>query len=387
MRVSFPSSFSRIEQKCHSEGFVFMGNCSSQPSNFEQSQEAIIEAAKNNRLLTMEIEFSLRCNFRCPYCYVPQSEFYKDELTPEEIHNAILQAKGLGAQKIIILGGEPSLFPGIKEMIGFIRDQGLIVELFTNGSGVSREFAQFLFANKVRVVLKMNTFDRELQDRLTGKKGAYGIIQSALKVLKEAGYPSGEDAFLAVSTVICRSNLPELPRLWQWLRDQGIAPYFEIITPQANALSNQWLFVEPAIVHGLFKELSEIDHRRYGISWDPQPPLVGNRCLRHLFSCLITSKGEVMPCVGLNVPLGNIRERSLKEILSESQLLKDLKNHRHTIKGPCRSCDKADQCYGCRGAAYQMTGDYLASDPLCWRNADCECIQPESCPASARSGR
>ena len=374
-------------EKCHSEGSVFMGNCSSPPSNFEQSREAISRAAQTNRLLTMEIEFSLRCNFRCPYCYVPQADFFNDELSPEEIQDAILQAKALGAQKIIILGGEPTLYPGIRVMIGFIRRQNLDVELFTNGSGVSRELAEFLFASKVRVVLKMNSFDPALQDRLTGKKGGYGIIQSALTVLKETGYPAGEEAFLAVSTVICRPNLLELPRLWQWLRDQGIAPYFEIITPQANALSNQWLFVEPVRLHALFRELSDIDRCRYGIFWDPQPPLVGNRCLRHLFSCLITSKGEVMPCVGLNVPLGNIRKRGLKEILAESQLLKDLKNHRHTIKGPCRTCDKADQCYGCRGAAYQMTGDYLASDPLCWRNADSEIFQPEFRPSTMVSGR
>lgn len=38
-----------------------------------------------------------------------------------------------------------------------------------------------------------------------------------------------------------------------------------------------------------------------------------------------------------------------------------------TIKGPCNSCDMTDGCYGCRGAAYQLTGDYLASDPLCRR--------------------
>jgi radical SAM protein with 4Fe4S-binding SPASM domain len=94
-----------------------------------------------------------------------------------------------------------------------------------------------------------------------------------------------------------------------------------------------------------------------------------------------------MPCVGLNVPLGNIRKRGLKEILSESRLLKDLKNHRQTIKGPCRTCDKAEQCYGCRGAAYQMTGDYLASDPLCWRNAESDIFQPESCPPAMVSGR
>ena len=75
-----------------------------------------------------------------------------------------------------------------------------------------------------------------------------------------------------------------------------------------------------------------------------------------------------MPCVGINVPVGNIRERKLKDILGDSEIIQDLRNFRYKIKGPCGKCDKADNCYGCRGAAYQLTGDYLASDPLCWKN-------------------
>jgi len=344
-----------------------MGNCSSMPTNFEQSRQAIRQAAQNNRLLTMEIEFSLRCNFNCPYCYVPKEDYFNHELKVDEIRDAILQARELGAKKIIILGGEPTIYPSINDMITFIRNQDLEVELFTNGTGVTGDFAQFLYANQVRVVLKMNTFDETLQDKLAGKKGAYRIMRSALNALKDAGYPS-ENAFLAVSTVICGPNMAELPRLWRWLRDQGIEPYFEMITPQANALDNQWLFVDPLEVHTLFEELAEIDRRHYGTQWEPQPPLVGNQCMRHQFSCLVASNGNVVPCVGLNVVLGNIREKGLKEIIAESQVLKDLKNYRQTIKGPCRDCEKADQCYGCRGAAYQMTGDYLASDPLCWKN-------------------
>ncbi len=350
-----------------SERLCHMGSCSSGTSNFEQSMPAIKKAAEENRLLTMEIEFSLRCNFSCPYCYVPHSDFLEEELNIEEIQDVIMQGKALGAKKIIILGGEPTIYPQIKELIAFICGQDLEVEMFTNGSGVTPALAQFLFDQRVRVVLKMNSFDESLQDKLAGKKGAYDIIHAALAALKAAGYPS-DNAFLAVSTIICRPNLPELPKFWQWLRDQGIAPYFEIITPQANALNNRWLFVAPDEIHELFKSLAGIDAQDYGLEWEPQPPLVGNRCLRHLFSCLVNSKGDVMPCVGLNLSMGNIRNTPLKEILSNSQVRKDLKNHRQTIKGPCNTCDKAEYCYGCRGAAYQMTGDYLASDPLCWRN-------------------
>ena len=83
---------------------------------------------------------------------------------------------------------------------------------------------------------------------------------------------------MAVSTIICRQNLEELPRLWCWLRDRGIAPYFEIITPQANALENSWLEVDSTDLQVLFHRLAAIDRERYGRTWDVQPPLVGNRC-------------------------------------------------------------------------------------------------------------
>ena len=344
-----------------------MGNCSSLPPNFEQDMPAIMDAVENGRLLTMEMEFSLRCNFNCPYCYVPHSDYFENELTRQEISDVILQAKALGVRKVIILGGEPTIYPHIKETVRFLTDQELEVELFTNGSGVDASMASFFHSRGVRVVLKMNTFDRGLQDKISGRKGAYDIIHKALGHLQDAGYPA-DDAFMAVSTVICAPNIDELPRLWRWLRDRQIAPYFEMITPQANALDNQWLFVDSERVHNLFKDLARIDRQYYGLDWDPQPPLVGNRCLRHLFSCLVTSKGDVTPCVGIDLSLGNIRENSLEEIVTRSRLLRDLKNYRQTIKGPCGSCDKASQCYGCRGAAYQMTGDYLASDPLCWKN-------------------
>jgi radical SAM protein with 4Fe4S-binding SPASM domain len=335
--------------------------------DFEFDRAAIARAAAENRLLTMEIEFSLRCNFRCPYCYVPAKRDLEDELSTAEIQDVLVQAGDLGAKRIIILGGEPSIYPSIREMIDFIRNRGMDVEMFTNGSGITAEFARWLCDRRVRVVMKMNTFDTDLQDRLSGRAGAGRIIAGAMAHLKQAGYPSDEH-FLAVSTIICRQNRKELPRLWCWLRDQGIAPYFEIITPQANARENDWLTVDSRSLRNLFEDLAHIDRRRYGRTWDIQPPLVGNRCLRHQFSCLVTAKGDVKPCVGVTLPLGNIRRQSLKSIIEDSPVLKDLKDYRRTIKGPCASCDQADGCYGCRGAAFQVTGDYLASDPLCWRN-------------------
>jgi radical SAM protein with 4Fe4S-binding SPASM domain len=333
----------------------------------EFSRAEVEAAARAGRLLSIEIEFSLRCNFHCQYCYVGQNGSSARELTPDECRDVIRQAKELGARKIIVLGGEPMIYPHIMDMLTFIRGQGLAAEMFTNGSNMTLEAARRLYDLGVQVVLKMNSFDDAIQDELAGVKGAHKVIRTAFENLRAAGFP-GEGHFMAVSTIICAQNLAEIPRLWQWLKDQKITPYFEIITPQGNARANNTLEVDLPTLHKVFKELSELDRTRYGAHWDPQPPLVGDRCLRHQFSCLINAFGNVMPCVGVTIPVGNVRERKLADILRDSEVIQDLRCYTETIRGPCAACEKAAICYGCRGAAYQLTGDYLASDPLCWRN-------------------
>ena len=334
----------------------------------EFSRKEIQETAHNHRLLSMEIEFNRNCNFDCIYCYVQNDANGRKELTREEARDVIIQARDLGAQKIIVLGGEPMLYPHIMEMVQFVREQGMETELFTNGANISEAVAKKLCDCGVVVVLKMNTTDEKLQDVLSGRKGAYKNIHNALENLKKAGYP--DKTQMGVSTIICRQNFAELVHMWEWLRDQKINPYFEMITPQGNARENGMLEVESWKMKELFERIAQIDRERYGYNWKPQPPLVGGQCLRHQFSCAVNAYGDVLPCIGVTIPVGNIREAKLANILNDSEVIEELRNYKKTIKGPCGQCESRDECYGCRGAAYQMTGDYLASDPSCWKNAD-----------------
>jgi len=346
-----------------------MANCQVIVPNFEFSEQEIKDAVKNNRLLSMEIEFSLHCNFHCQYCYIPEKFNFENELSYEELCEAIIQAKNLGVKKIIVLGGEPMLYPQALKMLKFIRAENLDVEMFTNGFGITPDAAKQLFDLGILVVLKMNSRKEEVQDALAGKKGAYKVIQDAFNNLRRSGFPT-KTKHLGVSTVICQQNFEEIIPMWEWLRQQGIQPYFEIITPQGKGRENEWLHVDSQKLKETFFKIAEIDRDKYGIHWNPQPPLIGIKCLRHQFSCLLNSQGYVLPCVGINIPLGNIRQRKLADIIKESEVIEDLRDYRANIKGPCRQCDKTDNCYGCRGAAYQITGDYLASDPLCWNNTE-----------------
>lgn len=340
--------------------------CFGEHWGLEFSQEEIAAAQARGGLLSMELELSRACNLRCIYCYAASGAPAANELSLAEIFSAVDQAIALGARKIIILGGgEPTLYKDLFKVIDYILAQKVKVDVFTNGMLVDREKAEALYARGVSVVIKMNSRVPEVQDLLAGHGGAFGAIQKGLKALRDAGYPD-ENHTLGIETIICRQNYDELPALWTWARERGIIPYIEMMTLQGRATENPDLEVSIDMVKSLFEELAVIDRDKFDSHWTPHPPLAASQCARHEYSCTVTSNGDVQPCPGVSVAAGNIREQSLAEILNKSKPIQELRNIRKIIKGRCGECQFGEYCYGCRGHAYQVTGDYLAEDPLCW---------------------
>lgn len=331
------------------------------------TEAEIEETRKKGRLLTMELELSKICNLRCIYCYAQADETHPDrELTLPEIKDAVIQARDLGARRIIVLGGgEPLLYKHIKEVLDFLHSSGLEIELFTNATRIDATMAEFMSERKVKPVVKLNSLNPRIQDNLAGKKGAAEMIRQGMENLLAAGYPDA-GVPLGAQTVICAQNYQELPAMWTYLREKNIIPYFETLTDQGRACGNPGLHVPRGELKPLFDDLSRIDREIFGYGWTAKPPIAAFTCRRHLFSCTVTSTGEIFPCPGVTVSGGNMREKSLKEIISESRVFRDLRNIHENIKGKCAECELNPPCYGCRGAAYQVSGDYLAEDPLCW---------------------
>lgn len=337
-------------------------NCWGSPFT-EQDIQLAMTAGK---LLTMELELSHLCNLRCIYCYAESGLPLDNELSYEEIIGVIDQAKCLGARRIIVLGGgEPMAYPRIMDVLRAINARGLEIELFTNGTLLSPDIVREFYHLGVHPVIKCNSLIPEVQDALAGKDGTFEAITHGLDLLLQAGYPNGLS--LGAQTVVCQQNLEELPRMWRWLRKQGIIPYFETITAQGRAVDHPDLAVTPQNLRRLFDELARIDCEEFGVQWEAKPPVAAFTCRRHFFSCTVTAIGDVIPCPGVNIVTGNIRQDVLGDILAQSPVFKDLRNIRENIKGACRTCDLSSECYGCRGMAYQSCGDYLAADPLCWR--------------------
>lgn len=332
----------------------------------EYTREEIDQAVREGRLLSAELEMTNACNLRCVYCYSDAGEVNTEELTHAQIVDATVQAHDLGARKIVLLGGgEPCVYPRLDDLIAGIRRLGCSVELFTNGTLIDADLAGFLYANGVSVVVKRNSASAKVQNALAGTPGTFERIQRGIGFLQAAGYPDAEHG-LGVQTVLCRQNLPEIPDLWRWARSRGIQPYFETLTHQGRCAQHPDISISVAEAGEAFRLLSRIDKQEFGIDWSPSPPLAGACCSRHLYSILIKADGEIWPCVGVAISAGNIRRHRLEDVLRTHPVIQDLRHIHERIEGPCRTCDRNGTCYGCRGNAFQITGRYLASDPLCW---------------------
>jgi radical SAM protein with 4Fe4S-binding SPASM domain len=79
----------------------------------------------------------------------------------------------------------------------------------------------------------------------------------------------------------------------------------------------------------------------------------------------ISYRGDVQTCGFLDKSAGNLVKNgfNFKKIWLESKFLKEIRDV--SSYKVCGDCEFVGLCGGCRARAYAMSGDYLASDPIC----------------------
>ena len=82
------------------------------------------------------IEVTDICNLNCPGCF--RKNGYEGHRPLDTVKKEILQSKIMtNCRRISISGGEPLLYPHLKEVVRFIREQNLDSIILTNGDNLS----------------------------------------------------------------------------------------------------------------------------------------------------------------------------------------------------------------------------------------------------------
>ena len=111
----------------------------------------------------LAIYLSNRCNLDCRYCYVAVNQGEPHYLCFGQIKDAVdrfLNMPSQAEKKISFLGGEPLLRWGVlEESIRYARnlaESSIIIQIFTNGTELSRERFDFLMEHDVEVTLSLD---------------------------------------------------------------------------------------------------------------------------------------------------------------------------------------------------------------------------------------
>ena len=149
--------------------------------------------AFGRRIGDLRVSVTDRCNFRCVYCMPEEGLQWlkKDTLmTFEEITRLCQIAVQLGIRELRLTGGEPTLRPGLPNLIRMLRQAVPDVEslsLTTNGfllKGLARELAD---AGLTRINVSVDTLDHEKFHRIT-RRNALQQVLDGLEELEK--YPS-----------------------------------------------------------------------------------------------------------------------------------------------------------------------------------------------------
>lgn len=292
------------------------------------------EAIRNNRMLVLDMDFSQKCNLNCYYCdrTFDRKSVEKHLTTLEEKKKIIKEAKELGTWALGIVGaGEPMLDPDFYELIDFITNLDIVPLVYASGSEIkSLEDAKKLEELKVSIMLKYNTEPEKEIDKIVGKKNHGEQMKKVLKWLIESGFNKSSPTRLGLSVVITKLNEKERENfynLYKWCRKNNIYLHGQSLIPKGMG-NNVKLLLHKEEALKVLNETCKIDKEFFDINYEVVPPITsGFRCRKINVGLFVNIFGEVWDCNGSGRKLGNIREKSLKEIWNSDlakQIRKDL---------------------------------------------------------------
>jgi len=334
-------------------------------------------------------EITRRCNLRCVHCRSSSEMEIQGhpDFSLEEAYRLIDDIVSYAQPVVVLSGGEPLTRKDVFEIARYGTDKGLRMCLATNGTLVTDDICGKIKESGIRIVsLSLDGADETVHDDFRSQKGAFAGTINAAHLFKKYGIE------FIINSSFTKRNQEQIPQVYRLAKELGATAWYmfmivptgrgeeimnELITKEDYDKILDWhydmekeedlLLVRPTCAPHYYRvqlqrakeEGEKVKRRTLKFSTG------GSKgCLAGQLICLIDVDGNVLPCSYFNLPAGNVREKSFKEIWENSDLFKDLRDFKK-YKGRCGSCEFVNVCGGCRARAYSVYGDYLEEEPFC----------------------
>lgn len=331
-------------------------------------------------------ELTRTCNLDCIHCRASASRgTFEGELTRKEVFRILEEITEVAKPVIILTGGEPLLRKDLLDIAKRAVELGLKPVLATNGTLLTKELAlELKRVGIARVSISIDGASAKAHDDFRKMPGAFEGAIRGIQILKEVGLP------FQINTTITAINAEELPKVHNLAKELGaVAHHIFLLVPvgRGKELSKESLSPEryEELLHWFYEqrdkshlhlkatcaphyyrilrerakaEGKEVTFETFGLD------AVTRGCLAGVGFCFIGYNGIVQTCGYLEVPCGDLRKNTFKEIWENSEVFNKLRNFK-LYKGKCGNCEYIRVCGGCRARAFEATGDYLEEEPLC----------------------
>lgn len=346
-------------------------------------------------------ELTRACQLKCLHCRA-EAQYHRDprELTFEEGKKLIDDIYDMNNPMLVFTGGDPLERPDVFDIAEYAVKKGVRVSMTPSATpNVTKEAMQKAKdVGLARWAFSIDGHCAEVHDHFRGTKGSFDLTMNAIQFLHELEMP------LQINTVISKYNYEYLDEMAEMVENLGCvlwSVFFlvptgrgkesDMISPVEHEKVLRWLYnlskrvpfdikttaaqhYRRVVIQSKMREhksKSDKEHIFYedalmngktgqidGLGRAPKGVNDGNGFV------FISHTGDVYPSGLLPIKAGNVRTTPLATIYRESDVFKNLRNP-DKYKGKCGVCEFRFVCGGSRSRAYNVTGDYMESEPYC----------------------
>jgi len=241
----------------------------------------------------------------------------------------------------------------------------------TNGTLINSEIANSLKKIKPRgIEISLLGATPDTHDSITGVKGSFAKTIEAIRLLVE------RRIVVTTKTTLMSLNVSEYPQIKSLSEKLGAVPKSgSRVVPRIDGdfCPQQYKISQEERERFLHNELLDESFIPY-----PDEDSPGSQtCKAGKMLASINPYGDVSPCVLLPIRLGNLKEKSFKEIWHNAgnKTLHELRDLKIEDLEKCSSCQLASLCSRCTGSAYLEHKSLTAPDSSACEDAQWKAFQ------------
>lgn len=308
-------------------------------------------ALANAQPLTVHLELTYRCNWRCVFCYNPR-HFDRNALRFAEWLAVLDDLRALGTLNLTLTGGEPLANPDFFPIAEAARERGFALRIFSNATLIDDAAADRIAAlPPLAVEVSIHGATAEVHDRTTARAGSFAATWAGVHRLVARGVP------VVLKTPITRWNEHQIDELVALAvakdLDLQLDPH---ITPRDDGDTSPLTYapsaagVRRALAHAPVEAMERVAG--------------GVNCGLGRITMAIDPEGNVFPCMQWrHRAMGNVRQTPLPELWRTSDLRREAAELAVAVNDHLlRQGGALAEFPYCPALAIQETGDAFVPD-------------------------